>query len=94
MSQVATPNNFFGDSSISLTAGPVGGSGIVLHNVDETSVVGVMGMTDGDAIHFVDEVPVRELSGALKPLLQERGTHTISFARQEVRYVASIVVRD
>jgi hypothetical protein len=94
MRQVATPTNFFGNSSVSLTSGPAGSSGIVVSNIDETSVAGVIGMIDGDSIHFVDNVPVNELSQALKPLLQERRTHTISFARDEVRYVAAITVRD
>jgi hypothetical protein len=94
MKEVATPKNFFGNSSMSLTGGPAGSSGIVLRDVDEASVAGVLGMVDGDAIHFVDEVPVKDLSGALKPLLQERRTHTISFTREEIRYVAAIAVRD
>ena len=94
MRQVATPTNFFGNSSVSLISGPAGSSGIIVNDVDETSVAGVIGMTDGDSIHFVDNVPVNALSQALKPLLQERRTHTISFARDEVRYVAAITVRD
>lgn len=94
MSKVAAATNFFGDSSVSLISGPAGSSGIVLGDIDETSIVGVIGMTQGDSIHFVDEVPVKDLSQALKPLLQARRTHTISFARDEVRYVAAITVRD
>lgn len=81
LSVAFTPQPFFGGSAISQFQGIRGETGVALITVDPISTIGMLGLTSGDVIHYVNNHPIRIEADIFEALAQSRTRTFITFSR-------------
>ena len=77
-----TEKLFFGASNVTPISGPRGSSGVAIVSLDPVSTLGMVGLKNGDIIHFVNNQKVTSEVDVFHALSQSRKRTFITYSRQ------------